>query len=124
VICLCIHTGSCQIAVQVPVNAVTGKVDFAELPSVRSGNGLSELRLKKLWQDCGKNPDFAAKTDIIDKSRLSRISNLRVFNALRLHPAYKLIRHNYMKDKYLDFSASEMRENCDSFRTAVISLSY
>ncbi|SRR6266404_7530273 len=40
------------------------------------------------------------------------------------NPAYRLIRHNYMKDGYLDFSASEMRQNCDSFRTEVISLSY
>ena len=46
----------------------------------------------KLWQGCGKNPDFTAKTDAIDNSQLSRISNLRVCNAPRLHPAYRLIR--------------------------------
>ena len=49
--------------------------------------------IEKLWQGCGKNSDFAAKTDIIDNFLLNEISNLRVCNALRLHPAYKLIRH-------------------------------
>jgi hypothetical protein len=48
---------------------------------------------ENLWQGCGKNPDLAAKTDIIDNSRLSRINNLRVFNAPRLHPAYRLTRY-------------------------------
>jgi hypothetical protein len=47
----------------------------------------------KLWQGCGKNPDLAAKTDIIDNSLLKQISNLHACNALRLHPAYRLIRH-------------------------------
>lgn len=50
--------------------------------------------LEKLWQGCGKNPDVTAKTDITDILWLSKISNLRVCNAPRLHPAYRLIRQN------------------------------
>jgi len=49
--------------------------------------------LKKLWQGCGKNPDFTAKADIIDNFLLNEISNLRVCNTPRSHPAYMLIRH-------------------------------
>ena len=65
---------------------------------------------------------MAAKTDIIDKFPLSEINKLRVINTGLVYPAYRLIRHNYMKDKYLVFSASEMRQKCDSFRTDVISI--
>jgi len=43
-------------------------------------------------------------------------SGLRLVGVLQ-NPAYRLIRHNCMKDKYLDFSVSEMRQNCDSSRT-------
>ena len=50
-------------------------------------------RPTRLWQRCGKNPDFAAKTDVIDKFLLNGISNLCVCSASRLHPAYRLIRH-------------------------------
>jgi len=35
----------------------------------------------KLWQGCGKNPDFAAEADIINNFLFSGISNLRVCNA-------------------------------------------
>jgi hypothetical protein len=58
---------------------------------------------KKLWQGCGKNPGFVAKTDIIDKSQSSGISNLRAFNGPRLHPAYRLIRPNLSERKALKF---------------------
>lgn len=50
-------------------------------------------RPKKLWQGCGKNPDLAARTDIIDNLLFNGICNLSVCNASRLHPAYRLIRH-------------------------------
>ena len=35
---------------------------------------------KKLWQGFSKNPDFAAKADVVDRFLLSEINNLRVFN--------------------------------------------
>jgi hypothetical protein len=50
--------------------------------------------LLKLWQGCGKNPDFVAKTDIIDKFPLSEINNLRVINTGRVYPAYRPARHS------------------------------
>ena len=56
---------------------------------------------KKLWQGCGKNPDFTAKTDITDKFDFNRISKLRVYNGSRLHPAYRLIRHILLLFSYL-----------------------
>lgn len=62
-------------------------------------------RPKKLWQGCGENPDFTAKTDITETFRLSRISNLRVCNAPRLHPAYRLICHKVFERKVFMFLA-------------------
>jgi len=62
------------------------------LPRLKKPNGRNRCFIK-LWQGCGKNPDLANKTDTIDKFLLSRMSNLRVFNAPQLHPAYKLARH-------------------------------
>jgi transcriptional regulator with XRE-family HTH domain len=56
-----------------------------------------------LWQGCGKNPDFTAKTDITDKFHFNRISNLRVCNGPRLHPAYRLIRHKVFERKEVRF---------------------
>jgi hypothetical protein len=55
--------------------------------------GLAVRRNDKLWQGCGRNPDFTAKTDITDNFPLNRISKLRVCNTPGLHPAYRLIRH-------------------------------
>jgi hypothetical protein len=52
--------------------------------------------LKKLWQGCGKNPDFTAKADIIDKFLLNEISNFRVCNISRVHPVYTLIRQFFV----------------------------
>jgi hypothetical protein len=41
--------------------------------SNRCHDGVREAEVisLELWQGCGKNPDFTAKTDIIDKSLLN-----------------------------------------------------
>jgi hypothetical protein len=42
---------------------------------------------------CGKNPDFTARTDIIDEFLLSGINNLSVINTGPVYPAYRLTRY-------------------------------
>jgi hypothetical protein len=59
----------------------------------------AETRELKLWQGCGKKPDFTDKADIIDNFLLNGISNLCVSNVAGLHPAYKLIRHLFQHDR-------------------------
>jgi len=51
-----------------------------------------------LWQGCGRKPDFTDKTDIIDEFPFNEINNLRFINTGLVYPAYRLIRHNYLKD--------------------------
>ena len=62
-------------------------IDFLRplLPTQRRGadGKVVDSERLKLWQGCGKNPDFAVKADIIDNFLPSGISNLRVCNAGR-----------------------------------------
>jgi hypothetical protein len=37
--------------------------------------------IKKLWQGCGKNPDFAAKTDTIDNFSRDSQARLTMFTS-------------------------------------------
>jgi hypothetical protein len=79
------------------------------------------LHEKELRHNCDTKPAF---TDFFDRSHLLILWKLLKTQMCSKIPAYRLIRHNYLKDEYLDFFATEMRQNCDSFRTEVISFSY
>lgn len=69
---------------------------------------------KKTVHNCDTKPVLAAKTDFIGDSLLLIQWNLLKKQEGPKIPAYRLARHKYMKDEYLDFSASEMPQNCDS----------
>src|SRR5580693_758343 len=69
--------------------AAATRREFTRVHPDDSGDSHETLDRKKLWQGCGNNPDFTVKTDIIDNSQLNEISNSRVCNASRLHPAYR-----------------------------------
>jgi hypothetical protein len=72
-------------------------------------------RSQELCHNCDTKPVFTGKADFIDRTTLLILRNLLKTRSGSKIPAYRLIRHNYMKGKYLDFSASEMRQSCDSF---------
>jgi hypothetical protein len=82
----------------------TGK-ENADVPlDTVSHSVYAQRTRRKLWQGCGTNPDLAVKIDMIDESRFSVINKLRVINRRLVYPAYRLIRHNLMKQKHLALS--------------------